>query len=254
MIFIGQRQSNYSREYLSNFIKGGRVDGFIFTSLFDSEVLKLIPKGMPVILIDPFSWYANNNLIVADSFHGATQATDELVKLGHRKLLFLSSTYNGRVSWSFRERFMHFRETLENHRIKFDESMYYEMEIGRSGISIENEVENNFLELLKDSFAYTAVIAATDRIAIGAMAAMKKRGLNIPNDISILDFEGIEASAQTEPPPTTVKIDFRQMGALGVRRILDVIKQKEQRDRICIMSVPAKLVIRNSIGPCKKKG
>ena len=112
----------------------------------------------------------------------------------------------------------------------------------------------NFLELIKDSFAYTAVIAATDRIAIGAMAAMKKRGLNIPNDISILGFEGIEASAQTEPPLTTVKIDFRQMGALGVRRILDIIKQKEQRDRICIMSVPAKLVIRNSIGPCKKKG
>lgn len=51
-----------------------------------------------------------------------------------------------------------------------------------------------------------------------------------------------------------VKIDFRQMGALGMRRILGIIKQKEQRDRICIMSVPAKLIIRDSIGPCKKKG
>jgi len=254
LVFIGQRQSNYSKEFLSNFIKARRVDGFIFTCLFDSEVLRLIPEEMPLVLIDPFDWHSKNNLIVADNFHGATQATDELVKLGHRRILFFSGTYDGKLSWSFRERFMGFRETLQNHKIKFDESMYYTMELGTSRLSIEEVAHNNLLSLLKKDFTYTAIIAATDRIAIGAMAAIKEKGLDIPEQISIIGFEGIDASAQTEPPLTTVKIDFRQMGALGVRRILDIIKQKGQMDTSCIMSVPTELVIRGSTGPCKKRG
>ena len=251
LIFIGQRQHTHSKNYLVNLIKDRRVDGFIFVSLFEPGILKLISKEVAIVLIDSFNWYNKRNFILADNFHGAVEATDHLIRLGHRRILFLSGTYEGRLSWSFRERFRGFRERLENQGIDFEESMKYEVEIGRSASSIEDVMYDVISGLLNKEFPYSAIFAASDRIAIGAMKALREKGLEIPYQVSIVGFEGIEAAKQTEPPLTTVEIDGKQMGALGVKCTLDIIKS--QKDKPYIMLVPAKLVIRDSTGPYKKK-
>ena len=93
----------------------------------------------------------------------------------------------------------------------------------------------------------TAIFAASDHIAIGAMRALQENGYKIPEDISVMGFDNTELSGYTNPPLTTVNAPVYAMGIYGIRFILNLMKPKST-DYYSPMRVylPCPIKVRNS--------
>jgi DNA-binding LacI/PurR family transcriptional regulator len=101
-------------------------------------------------------------------------------------------------------------------------------------------------KLLKGEPVPTAILAYNDLIAIGAMDAIKQRGLSIPRDISVIGFDDISLASEVNPPLTTVHVSKRTLGILAVQRLLQVINNKDAPVQKTL--VPTRLVVRKSTG------
>ena len=98
-------------------------------------------------------------------------------------------------------------------------------------------------ELLeKDSFS--ALFAANDVMAIGAMKALKKHGLSIPDDVEVIGFDNISICELTEPPLTTIEQPLTEIGRLVARLILDILAGKPVQDYSPRMQ--SRLILRES--------
>jgi LacI family transcriptional regulator len=87
------------------------------------------------------------------------------------------------------------------------------------------------------------VLAYNDLVAVGAMDAIKQKGLSIPGDISVIGFDDIGLASEVNPTLTTVRVPKRMMGVLSVQRLIQVIKEEGAALKTLI---PTKLVIRES--------
>jgi DNA-binding LacI/PurR family transcriptional regulator len=90
----------------------------------------------------------------------------------------------------------------------------------------------------------TAVFAASDVMAFGAMAAAKEKGLKVPADVSIAGFDDIDFSAYADPPLTTIRVNGIEIGEMALSCLLDMIDNPSPQPRqICLKT---DLVVRNS--------
>jgi len=103
-------------------------------------------------------------------------------------------------------------------------------------------------ELLDSRVEFTAVFAANDQTASGAMLALYRRGLKVPEDVSVVGFDDLAASAFTIPPLTTVHRSIDEIGEGAAEAIIDLIEQRTPRARV---SSP-KLAIRESTRPLRR--
>ena len=103
------------------------------------------------------------------------------------------------------------------------------------------------MELIEAGTLPSAVFAASDPIAIGAMRALYQKGYRIPEDISVMGFDNTELSGYTNPPLTTVNAPVYAMGIYGIRFILNLMKPKST-DYYSPMRVylPCPIKVRNS--------
>jgi len=90
----------------------------------------------------------------------------------------------------------------------------------------------------------TAVFAATDVLAIGAMHAIKDAGLRIPDDIAIAGYDDISAAFMVDPPLTTVRVDREQIGKAAIIELMKQIEDPEKPSRV--VTISNELVIRAS--------
>jgi len=95
----------------------------------------------------------------------------------------------------------------------------------------------------------TAVFAASDMLALGALAAAREKGLRVPEDISVAGFDDIDFAAFSDPPLTTVRVPASQMGETAVEVLMEMIEGHSEEVRQ--VSLGTELVIRES---CKAVG
>jgi LacI family transcriptional regulator len=96
-----------------------------------------------------------------------------------------------------------------------------------------------------------AVFAASDMMAIGAMRALREANLNIPEDVAVIGFDDIPASARTEPPLTTIHQSASSMGMMAVETLIDIIDHPGSETRRIIIAT--EFVIRSSCGTLKSR-
>lgn len=94
----------------------------------------------------------------------------------------------------------------------------------------------------------TAIVAANDEMAMGALAALDKRGIDVPGDMSIVGFDDVRGAAYYKPALTSVHIDFKAAGELAVSRLLALIT-KPGEEALEPLIVPPRLVVRASTAP-----
>ena len=95
----------------------------------------------------------------------------------------------------------------------------------------------------------TAVFAASDTLAMGALSAIKEKGLKVPEDISLAGFDDTDFAAYCDPPLTTVRVPAFEMGQLAVRVLLEMIENGP--NHICQYCLDTNLIIRDSCKPLK---
>ena len=189
------------------------VDGLICIGKFsDEEIQKFIGICNNIVFLDmPVQDYKITTLTM-DFKSAVYDALDYLTELGHQKIVYLGGNeYIGNQELFIDERKQAFVTYMRNHGL--DSTSIYEGAFSTtSGYQLTQE-------LLENEELPTAIFAASDAIAFGAMRAIQEKGLSIPDDISIIGFNDTEMSSYTTPALTTISAPAYDMAQHGANLI-----------------------------------
>lgn len=208
-----------------------------------SIILEVYKKRIPLILVDNYIDDLDVTTIVPDNRKGAYEAVKYLIKLGHRRIAFLSAPLDDSVA---RERFEGYKMALSEAGIVFQDELlvqgHYHVETGYLAM----------LKVLKMKQLPSAIFAINDACAIGAMKAIKEKSkFKIPRDISIVGFDDIDWASHTNPPLTTVRIDKERTGTLAAKNIIELIENERYLPVKVVTSTP--LILRQSCSSPSKR-
>ncbi len=222
------------QEIYQRLVRNAYLDGVIVASvaLNDPLISDLLRDGVPFVCVGR---HPNGQVhyVDVDNAGGALMAVEHLIRLGHRRI----GTLTGRADMTAgQDRLEGYRQALAVHRIPVEEELIIEGDFTES---------SGMLGMQRLLPAHpSAVFVASDTMAIGALKALRQAGQEVPQDIALISFDDIPAASVTEPPLTTVRQPIRQMAALAVETLLDLIEQPGSGPRRIIL--PTELVIRES--------
>jgi LacI family transcriptional regulator len=172
------------------------VDGIIIAPVADSdpEIFTYCTKAnCPVVVIDRISQPGLDQVGI-DNRSIMRGLTQHLIDIGHTNIALIAGDAS---VWTLRERAIGFREALERAGLPFDESSL--VSTGRGLVDGEQEIE----DLLDRTNRPTAVIAASGLLTLGALHALRKRALRVPDDIAFISFDGVTNSEFFNPTLTS---------------------------------------------------
>lgn len=171
--------------------------------------------------------YSNNE-------YASVISCEHLIRKGARDIVFISGPLN--VSTSI-ERFEGYKAVLAQHSIPFRPEMC------RHGSYTVESGYNAVLELERSGISYSAILAANDLMALGALKAVREFGYRVPEDVQIIGFDNIEFSQYCEPSLSTMQQPTFDMGAKAVELLTGII---EKRDPVQPERLVPKLLMRKT--------
>lgn len=220
-----------------------KVGFLIFEQLGESFLKFLKERRLPYVLLHIPSRKTGSASVRPDLKDGAYLATQYLISLGHRRigLVFgpISDPY-------FLPRFKGYIKALKEAKIRFDWSLIKES----SGNSSEED-EIAFQELMRLSCPPSAIFAGNDYRAIHLLEYCRGHNIHIPEDLSIVGYDNIADSSLVSPPLTTIDTYLEQLGAEGVKLLLNMMANKNP-DKVKDIVIKPGLVIRESAGKWHK--
>ena len=194
------------------------------------DVVRSLEAGVPIIAVAA-GQHRGPLTVSIDQYRGAREAVRHLVSLGHRNIAHLAGPA---TSPDAIERVRGWRDELAEARLVATELSHGDWSAA-SGHRFGTQ-------LAADSS--TAVFVGNDQMAIGLMAALRTRGLRIPEDISVVGFDDVPEAAYFVPPLTTVRQDFASLGALTMQQVLIALEEPEAVAES--IPIPTRMVLRDS--------
>lgn len=223
--------------------KEKRVDGLILMGCeLPAELILSLKDEIPLVLVD--NHLDGVDSVAVDNVGGAYKAVKHLIKLGHRRIGFITERFRNLSFW---ERFEGYKLALKDHGLDYDEDLVAEGLRGDYGY----EAMRKLLGGGRGSNSRpTAVFAANDAVAVGALRAIREAGLEVPGDIALVGFDDGSLALHADPPLTSVKVFRKRMGKIAIRRLLELIKGEEEGTTTTPLQIrlPTKLTIRESCG------
>ncbi|CAL9625003.1 HTH-type transcriptional repressor CytR [Streptomyces sp. enrichment culture] len=238
-------RSGDAREWMRN-LRARASDGVILVASALGPVLheELRILGVPLVVVDPAGSPALDVPTVgAANWSGGLAATEHLPALGHRRIGLIAGPPRLLCS---RARLDGYRAALEGSGVTVDASLIvpgdFRPESGFAGC-------NTLLDLPEPP---TAVFAGSDQMALGAIEALRRRGLRVPEDMSVVGFDDLPEVRWSAPPLTTVRQPLADMGKLAVRTVLRLTRgERPDPPRV---ELGTDLVVRASTAVPAKRG
>jgi LacI family transcriptional regulator len=224
------------------FLLGRMVDGFLLASVHmrDETIAEVEKSGIPYVLVNRGNRKGSGAYVVADNAAGARLAVQHLIDLGHKRIAHIAGFLYTDTGI---ERLEGYRKVLNGANIPFNPE--YMVETGYK----EAEGYKAMSKMLRLPDRPTAVFAANDLLAMGAMLAINEKGLRVPEDISVVGFDDIWVAERITPALTTVKVSLYEMGRLAMDILFNKMKGFPlEQERIVLES---SLVIRHSTAEVK---
>ncbi len=196
-----------------------KVDGIILLSgrIADNTVLEFA-RDKPIVATGRALQSKTAVGFKLDNAHGAYLATRHLIELGHRRIAFVTGPANNTDA---SERQKGYQRALQESNIAFEESLVVEGNFHEaSGLMAINR-------LLETQQQFSAVFAANDLSAYGVRLGLYRKGIRVPEDISLIGFDDLPSSLYTTPPLTTIHQPLYDMGLLATRTLLGLISGTE---------------------------
>jgi LacI family transcriptional regulator len=192
-----------------------RVDGVVILSgkLKDEQILELAQR-VPIVALGRELDGPQAYGFCLDNYRGACEAVEHLVAHGHRDIAFITGPSDHQDALA---RLAGYRDTLAKHRIKVQRKLIAAGDFQESGGLQAVE------RLLESGQRFSAIFAANDLTAYGARLALYRRGIRVPEDISVVGFDDLHSSMYTTPPLTTVRQPLFDVGQRLGRAILRMI-------------------------------
>jgi DNA-binding LacI/PurR family transcriptional regulator len=195
-------------------------DGVVLIYPFPKSVVDELSVRFPLISLVEQHDAKFGNCVDVDHYMGISSLMNQLVNLGHKQIGFFTKSYEVQAAWSFR-RYSSYAEKVAR------------MNWTLNSKNVVNVAPNHF-EKLEDSYDYvanriqsgvTAWVCAADHQAYDLIAALRKRGIDVPKDASITGFDGIQ-KPKGLPQLTTAMIPYREIGFVGTRRLVELAKKR----------------------------
>jgi DNA-binding LacI/PurR family transcriptional regulator len=213
--------------------------GILFADMLGNEewVKKARKKKLPYLILNYYEPDAKDNCIGIDNKKAAFEVVDYLIQAGHRRIAMITGKLNAQAGI---QRLEGFKKALKAAELDLDKRCIltgdWSKESGRKAMQ----------ELLLLEKLPSAVFVAGDEMAIGAMEAVKERGLEIPEDISFVGFDNIPQGQLAPIPLTTVEQPFGDLASLGIKYLIQIIKEKPKQP-VQILLNNTKLIKRSSV-------
>ncbi|MDD3840801.1 MAG: LacI family DNA-binding transcriptional regulator [Clostridia bacterium] len=205
----------------------------------DEEMFKYIEQyQVKCVVIDHVAQGETIACVNADNVKGAFWAVEHLIKNQHENIAFISGDL---CDVSNRDKQDGYFLALNRYGIKLDKNMIF---CGESTLDGGYQATHKLIEYNKD---ISAIFAANDMMAIGAIKFAKEVGYRVPQDISIIGYQNTDISRYIQPSLTTVDIDWYKIGRTAATVLVNLIKG-ENLEKVM---VDPKLIIREST--CEKK-
>jgi len=214
------------------------VDGIIFVESLHNATSELLTEwDKPYVFVHRlFSSFVKNS-VVPDDYYGASLAVNHLVDLGHRRIGYI----NGPEGWhSAMRRLVGYQDALAARGLEFDSDL---VQSGDWAFESGYDATQNLLE---DNQDMTAIFAANDLMALGAIYAVQDAGASVPDDVAVVGYDNREIARIFRPQITTVSLPVYEMGRTAAELILQQLKNgSEETNEI---KIKGELLIRESCG------
>jgi len=226
---------------LPRFFLERNVDGVIIAGKIRASWIEYVrARNLPLLLIDYELPRHHVSTVMMDNREGARLVVEHLLQLGHTKIGFVGGDLKHP---SIAERYQAYREALEGSAINVPQ---WWQSIDEPDTRSDNGYRGAKQLLTHEGDRPTAIFAANDALALGCIRYCREAGVLVPDSVAIAGFDNIEAGLLVEPRLTTVNVHREEMGAIAVRRLVEMIR--EECNAVVRTTVPVELVIRESSG------
>ena len=218
-------------------LRSRRVDGIIvLTGRLSDSALRGYAKALPVVVTGRTLKAPDLVSLEFDNFEGARLATHHLLALGHRRIAFIAGDA---VHPDAVDRHRGYRSAIEA------AGLAYEPALVMPGLFTEESGLLAVSRLLDSRQPFSAIFAANDQMALGACLGLHRRGLRVPQDVSVVGYDDLPTSRYAVPPLTTVHHPAHEVGRLAATAMLALLRGDSPD-----ATVPApRVLVRESSGP-----
>ncbi|MEV8332910.1 LacI family DNA-binding transcriptional regulator [Streptomyces niveus] len=226
--------------YLESFLTQ-RVDGIIIAPQGEESAhLRALATTVPLVFVDRTVDGFEVPSVTSDNALGIDQAVAHLADRGHTRIGYIGGP---RSISTGRARHDAFVRAVARHRLDTDPGLITSGDFRSASGAVAAE------RLLSGAQPPTALLAADSPMAVGALGALRRRGLRIGSDVDLVAFDDIEWFSELDPPLTVVSHDAQAMGSTAMRLLLDVIEGRTPESVV----LPTRLVVRESSGGARRQ-
>ncbi|HEX5077945.1 MAG TPA: LacI family DNA-binding transcriptional regulator [Geminicoccaceae bacterium] len=226
------------------------VDGLILASAQreDPAISRAVEERIPIVTVNRRVEDPNVSSVTNDEASGIRQAVRHMVRFGHREIAHIAGPHSLSTGLMRHKAFL---ASMRANGLAPDRRL-----VVSSTAFNESEGERCCRLLLRRSAAaaadgFTAIVCANDRLAIGAIRALRSEGHACPRDISVSGYNDMDFVDRIDPPLTTVRIQKREAGARAAAILLDRLRNPCHRPERVIL--PVELVVRGSTAPARSR-
>ena len=206
------------KEYLSMF-RRSEISGMLYigSTLNDEYLVDFVKNHDPFVQVNSYIPHLDLPYVISDNVKMGYLATKHLTDLGHRRIAHIAGSQN---TITARDRFAGYKSALAEAGIAFDEKIVVEGHYSREIASgVTRKIAGN-------GGRPTAIYAANDIMAMGALDALNAMGLMVPKAVAVVGSDNIEFCQFTNPPLTTVNMPIYEVSRASVRLLFDLMSGK----------------------------
>lgn len=226
-IILSNSDQNTDKElHLLNTMLGKQVDGIVFMggNITDVHVEEFKRSPVPIVLAASVEEQAQTPSVNINYEQAIYDSVQLLVEKGHKRIAFVSGPMSEPIN-SVRK-LAGYKRALEEAGIAFDDAL-----VAEGDYSYDSGIEA-LAHLLEQSDKPTAVIAATDEMALGVIHGAQDRGVSIPEDLEVIGFDNTRLSLMVRPQLTTVVQPTYDIGAVAMRLLTKLMNKEQVDDQI----------------------
>jgi LacI family transcriptional regulator len=205
-------------------------------------MVELYDSDLPLVVIDFEDERVCN--ITANNQQGVYLAVDEFIRNGHTKI---ADIHGGRNTFIGGVRKKAFEDAMANHGYDVPDRFSVEGEYFS-----KDEGYEAMQHLLNMEDGPTAVFCASDMMAIGAIQAIRDAGKHVPDDVSVIGFDGIEMGQILSPRLTTFRQNTEKMGEIAGKRLLAMIEERKRLNGCRSIVVDGDLIDGETVKECRE--
>ena len=221
-----------------DFLLSRHIDGLVIFGMLPREITdRLKAEKIPMVFIDSKSDDPELAFIGTKNYEGEKEITEYLIRLGHRKIAFIAGS---KGHYTSDRRLSGYMAALKGNKLTPQIIHAEDMGIGDGFLAMN--------ALLERGLTFTAVAAANDYLAMGVISSCAARKVRIPEDLSVTGFAGVEESAFSVPPLTTMVHQVKETGVLAFQMISGEMERSSNLNHREFL-FPVSMMVRDSCAP-----